>query len=559
MGVKKPRKVNGVCTGPYHPCSAGGDRLLGTPLPAMEFSDWLKDYLLGLSSNVDAVFVEYIDGLLQDNSMDNAEKRECISEFLCSITSPEKATTGSSEIVEHFLASVGTDDSATSILLSGAPATTTAGDQNAEQGGAECEGLFDSLESQMRSLMQQTPPKKTGVAACSGQRALGDTDAEGPKERDACTIAVLRAAGVVEYQDSDESKSALKVALADAEFFAKQPLSSVAGGSVGPPVGRRGAEPPEGLAASPDTEVIQLEEVEDAAGYGKKGDIKPGNVLDALATLSPHQFASSQSAAATAADLKTGRIKRLPTPGDISSSTPAYLIMSRSYRTGSPATTTSVAATGGASAGPTQNGGSSDGPTTAASGPGKKKKPAPPTKHLADIGARAEEKQLKMAARKNEKLCNVPAAGRQRLDDMDAFFISDDDEEDEHGKVGGASYDAGGKLPLSAKSKATPAAPVATDLLYEGGGNRERVIEAEKAARAKAAQEHAEGRNREKAERAKQLEAQANRKQAAQQKAQKQERRRRARGLLPTNTHFDETVLLLASQTIPRLARILTE
>ncbi|KAL7054843.1 hypothetical protein AAHC03_024317 [Spirometra sp. Aus1] len=478
--VARPRLPN---------CSAGGDRLLGTPLPAMEFSDWLKDYLLGLSSNVDAVFVEYIDGLLQDNSMDNAEKRECISEFLCSITSPEKATTGSSEIVEHFLASVGADDSATSILLSGVPATTTAGDQTAEQGGAECEGLFDSLESQMRSLMQQTPPKKTGVTACTGQRALGDTDAEGPKERDACTIAVLRAAGVVEYQDSDESKSALKVALADAEFFAKQPLSSVAGGSVGPPVGRRGAEPPEGLAASPDTEVIQLEEVEDAAGYGKKGDIKPGNVLDALATLSPHQFASSQSAAATAADLKAGRIKRLPTPGDISSSTPAYLIMSRSYR--------------------------------------KKKKPAPPTKHLADIGARAEEKQLKMAARKNEKLCNVPAAGRQRLDDMDAFFISDDDEEDEHGKVGGASFDAGGKLPLSAKSKATPAAPVATDLLYEGGGNRERVIEAEKAARAKAAQEHAEGRNREKAERAKQLEAQANRKQAAQQKAQKQERRRR--------------------------------
>ncbi|BHF84157.1 hypothetical protein SprV_0902730700 [Sparganum proliferum] len=511
-----------------------GGRLLGTPLPSMEFSDWLKDYLHGLSSNVDTVFVEYIDGLLQDNSMDNTEKRECISEFLCSITSPEKATMGSSEIVEHFLASVGTDDSAPSILLSGAPATTTAGDQTAEQGGAECEGLFDSLESQMRSLMQQTPPKKTSVAACIGQTALGDTDAEGPKERDACTIAVLRAAGVVEYQDSDESKSALKVALADAEFFAKQPLSSVAGGSVGPLVGRRGAEPPEGLAASPDTEVIQLEEVEDAAGYGKKGDIKPGNVLDALATLSPHQFASSQSAAAaaaTAADLKAGRIKRLPTPGDISSSTPAYLIMSRSYRTGSPATT-SVAATGGASSGPTQNG-SSDGLASAAgSGPGKKKKPAPPTKHLADIGARAEEKQLKMAARKNEKLCNVPAAGRQRLDDMDAFFISDDDEEEnEHGKVGGrndcASFDAGGKLPLSAKSKATPAAPVSTDLLYEGGGNRERVIEAEKAARAKAALEHAEGRNREKAERAKQLEAQANRKQAAQQKAQKQERRRR--------------------------------
>uniref|UniRef100_A0A0X3PM76 Coiled-coil domain-containing protein 43 n=2 Tax=Schistocephalus solidus TaxID=70667 RepID=A0A0X3PM76_SCHSO len=495
----------------------------------MNFSDWLTEYLLGLSSNVDTVFVEYIHGLLQDTSMDKAEKLECISEFLSSVTSPEEATTGSSEIFEHFLASAGSEVSEVSVLLSGTPATTTAGGHNSEQAGVEGEGLFDSLESQMRSLLQQTPPKKKTATACVGRAAPGEADVEAPKQRDACTIAVLRAAGVLEYQDNEESKSALQVALADAEFFAKQPLSSVAGSSIGPPVSRKGAEQSEGLAASPDTEVIQLEEVEDAAGYGKKGDIKPGNVLDALATLSPHQFASSQSPAITVADLKAGRIKRLPTPGDISSSTPAYLIMSRSYRTASPATTAPSVATSGATTAPLHNG-SSEGLTSTGSGAGKKKKPAPPTKHLADIGARAEEKQLRMAARKNEKLCNVPAAGRQRLDDMDAFFISDDDE-DEHSRVGGrndcATFDAGGKLPQPTKSKATPTAAASTDILYEGGGNRERVIEAEKATRAKAAQEHAEGRNREKAERAKQLEAQATRKQAAQQKAQKQERRRR--------------------------------
>ncbi|VDL98016.1 unnamed protein product [Schistocephalus solidus] len=477
--------------------------------------------------------------------MDKAEKLECISEFLSSVTSPEEATTGSSEIFEHFLASAGSEVSEVSVLLSGTPATTTAGGHNSEQAGVEGEGLFDSLESQMRSLLQQTPPKKKTATACVGRAAPGEADVEAPKQRDACTIAVLRAAGVLEYQDNEESKSALQVALADAEFFAKQPLSSVAGSSIGPPVSRKGAEQSEGLAASPDTEVIQLEEVEDAAGYGKKyvfchldfkpapdlypRDIKPGNVLDALATLSPHQFASSQSPAITVADLKAGRIKRLPTPGDISSSTPAYLIMSRSYRTASPATTAPSVATSGATTAPLHNG-SSEGLTSTGSGAGKKKKPAPLTKHLADIGARAEEKQLRMAARKNEKLCNVPAAGRQRLDDMDAFFISDDDE-DEHSRVGGrndcATFDAGGKLPQPTKSKATPTAAASTDILYEGGGNRERVIEAEKATRAKAAQEHAEGRNREKAERAKQLEAQATRKQAAQQKAQKQERRRR--------------------------------
>ncbi|VDN17629.1 unnamed protein product [Dibothriocephalus latus] len=68
-------------------CTQLGSRpFVGTPVPAMEFSDWLRDYLLGLSSNVDTVFVEYIHGLLQDNSMDNAEKLECISEFLSSVT-----------------------------------------------------------------------------------------------------------------------------------------------------------------------------------------------------------------------------------------------------------------------------------------------------------------------------------------------------------------------------------------------------------------------------------------------------------------------------------------
>ncbi|VDO00469.1 unnamed protein product [Rodentolepis nana] len=64
------------------------------------------------------------------------------------------------------------------------------------------------------------------------------------------------------------------------------------------------------------------------------------------------------------------------------------------------------------------------------------------------------------------------------------------------------------------------------DILNAGGGNREKVAEAQKQARVISGKEFAERKAREKAAREKQLEAEAKRKANAQQKAQKVERRR---------------------------------
>ncbi len=157
------------------------------------------------------------------------------------------------------------------------------------------------------------------------------------------------------------------------------------------------------------------------------------NVMDALSTLNPEKFGSSQIAPTAKAELRAGRSKRLPTPGDINSTTtPAYLLLaSRTYRSAVPAAS-------GANAGTPP-----DSPSTqpSASSTSKQKKSAPPSKHLADIGARAEEKHQKMMARKKEKL-GAALAGRNRLDDMDAFFISDDDDDDNDGNKAGKKPNA---------------------------------------------------------------------------------------------------------------------
>lgn len=139
--------------------------------------------------------------------------------------------------------------------------------------------------------------------------------------------------------------------------------------------------------------------------------------MDALFTLNPGQFSSSETAVATAEDLKSTRhLKRMPTPGDVnSSSTPGYLLLnSRSVSSSLGASTTTTPALLGISSAATT-----------------KKKSAPPSKHLADIGARAEEKHQRMMAKQRERLsaAGVGGASGNRLDDMDAFFISDDEDE----------------------------------------------------------------------------------------------------------------------------------
>lgn len=79
------------------------------------------------------------------------------------------------------------------------------------------------------------------------------------KERDPCTAAVLRDAGVSGYQLSAEEEAALQVALADAEFFAKQ---STFGDVVDVDKDMLGSNTVE--------EEIDLAEIEEAQGYVKK-------------------------------------------------------------------------------------------------------------------------------------------------------------------------------------------------------------------------------------------------------------------------------------------------
>ena len=136
--------------------------------------------------------------------------------------------------------------------------------------------------------------------------------------------------------------------------------------------------------------------------------------MDALSTLNPDQFSSSKSALLTPEELKlTRRIKRMPTPGDVNSSTtPGYLLLNNRGGGGGAHISTNSP---NAAATP-------DPPSTNA-----KKKSAALSKHLAEIGARAEAKHKRMMEKKQEKLGSLGAGGK-RLDDMDAFFFSDDDD-----------------------------------------------------------------------------------------------------------------------------------
>lgn len=161
------------------------------------------------------------------------------------------------------------------------------------------------------------------------------------------------------------------------------------------------------------------------------------NVMDALSELDPQRFSSSKTTPTPKVDLKIAATKRLPTPGDVNSSTPAYMLMAtRTYRAAPvPASTPANFALSGQSSA-NQSGASGSGIQNGASAAASKKikTPASTSKHLAEIGAKAEKKHMKMVARKNEKLSNVPVAGRNRLDDMDAFFMSDDEDEEKEKK-----------------------------------------------------------------------------------------------------------------------------
>lgn len=451
------------------------------------FSDWLEKYLTHLSNDIDIeVYGDYIEGLLKDETLDKQEIIDSIRSFLESVLPSKSAIEGSEMIFSRFHDSKATASAHSS--SSNAATNTTVSEH------------FDHLEEQMRSILISTVVANTTTLASSYANPFSPTNSstqstalktqggkkqshqkqehQRHKQRDACTAAVLRAAGVSGYQGDEEAEAALTVALADAEYFAKQATTGINGGvspsattvntvSKGGKSGS-GADVVAAMIAEREEE-IDLEEIEETQGYAKKEGIKPGSVMDALSTLNPGKFSSSNTAVAAAEDLKSARhLKRMPTPGDVnSSSTPGYLLLN----------SRAAGSIGASAATPTPLGGS------AASS--MKKKSAPPSKHLANIGARAEEKHQRMMERQRERLGAVGPSGN-RLDDMDAFFFSDDEDEVET------------KMGKSRQGKKD-------DVLLSSGGNRERAAEAEKLARVISAREYAEARSKEKAEQVHQL------------------------------------------------------
>ncbi|KAL5105784.1 hypothetical protein TcWFU_004775 [Taenia crassiceps] len=440
------------------------------------------------------MYGDYIEGLLEDETLDKHEIIDSIRSFLESVLPPKSAIEGSETIFTRFH-----DSRATPSTHS--PSLNAANSPTASE-------HFDHLEEQMRSILISTVVANTTTTVPSYANpfcprnssttpmAVRDQGSKKPsrQKRDACTAAVLRAAGVSGYQGDEEAEAALKVALADSEYFAKQ---ATIGGGVLPSVttvpkgGKTGLGADAVVAAIVEREEIDLDEVEENQGYAKKEGIKPGSVMDALSTLNPGKFSSSEAAVTTAEDSKsTRRLKRMPTPGDVnSSSTPGYLLLNSRSAGSSVGASTTSASVGANSA------------TTA------KKKSVPPSKHLADIGARAEEKHQRMMAKQRERLsaAGVGGASGNRLDDMDAFFLSDDEDE--------------------AETRKSQPRKKEDDVLFPGGGNRERAMEAQKLARVISAREYTERRTKEKGQLAN-AEENARKSVDAHQRTQKLERRR---------------------------------
>ena len=131
---------------------------------------------------------------------------------------------------------------------------------------------LDALEEQMRSLLISTAVASTTSRIPSYSRpfeGIPDASSKGKKrvqkgphpKRDACTAAVLREAGVSGYQINKQAEAELQVALANAEYFAKQATSTF-GDSV-----NADREIPGFDFAD---EEIDMAEIEEAQGYVKK-------------------------------------------------------------------------------------------------------------------------------------------------------------------------------------------------------------------------------------------------------------------------------------------------
>ncbi|KAF6779129.1 hypothetical protein AHF37_05430 [Paragonimus kellicotti] len=413
---------------------------------------WLKSYLQRLPSDVDAdIISEYIMSIVQDTELSKDAMCSEISVILSAYLANDSCEISTSDIVQHFtqLSHVGGSESK----------QVTANETS--------ESDMINIEERMRILMQENYEKQ--------MKAVENQKKGFQCSRDACTTAVLRAAGVAGYQGDSEEEKNVEIAVTNAEFQAKQQLDAACG-----KLSSSLNDTPELVQDGSETD-IDLDELESTSGYGKKDEIKPGTVEDALSVLNPSLFGSYclgpvQSCCASSTRL----LNSCPRP--VSSEHPVRILPSDN-RDGMYLAD------------------ESKGKLDRSNRPDKIRKAIPASKHIAKVGAQAEARQKTDSKHfeRSSKSETVRGAVRIRLDEMDAFLFSD-------------SEDCVLKDTTSAG-------------LPDGSSNRERVIAVEQAARQVSSNASMQRKAADKTNRIHQPEQTTQRKQTTQKRAEKVGRR----------------------------------
>ncbi|CAH8642282.1 unnamed protein product [Schistosoma rodhaini] len=407
--------------------------------------DWVTTFLTHLSKDIDAEVVgEYICGII-NVSHGSSESHFEIAELLSAYLPSEKSEHAATEIISKY----------NEIVL---------GKDKIEPSSSSTNDI-QSVEAQMRNLMQ---------ADC--MRIVETKKSNHHSDRDPCTQAVLCSTG---YQKNSDEERELEVAMANSEFINKNRSNSTVGVLTTGSSLNRFVEVGIG-DDSVDESDTDLEDIESFCGYGRKDDVKPGTVEDALSILtSLNTSAQSYGLSISSTSQNSIPVKETSSPSSsvsIRNSQSAHLVdksTSQSQRISSTRQKQS-------------------------------KKCPPPSKHIARIGAQAEAKQKHNNNSKVSLISSLdnadPKASRCKREDMEAFLFTDSD--------------------IHVES-------VNEDIvLPEGGRNRERVIESEINFRKAASLNAAKQRQENLEQRKHQLEKADQRRQTANKRAQKVERRR---------------------------------
>lgn len=410
--------------------------------------DWVATFLTDLSKDIDAEVVgEYICGII-NVSHGSSESHSEIAELLSAYLPSEKSKHAATEIISKY----------NEIVL---------GKDKIESSSSSTNDI-QSVEAQMRNLMQ---------ADC--MRIVETKKSNHHYDRDPYTQAVLRSTGVSAYQKNSDEERELEVAMANSEFINKNRSNSTVGvlttgsslnGFVEVGIGDD----------SEDESDTDLEDIESFCGYGRKDDVKPGTVEDALSILT----SLNTSAQSCGLSISSASQNFIPVKETSSPSSSVSIRNSQSLHLVDKSTSQSQ--------------------RISSTRQKQSKKCPPPSKHIARIGAQAEAKQKHNNNSKASLISSLdnadPKTSQCKREDMEAFLFTDSD--------------------IHVES-------VNEDIvLPEGGRNRERVIESEINFRKAASLNAAKQRQENLEQRKHQLEKADQRRQTANKRAQKVERRR---------------------------------